>query len=431
MELSADIIIVGSGVGGTTIAKELAGGGKKILIVEKGRYFSEKQLGSVINGLQFYDRQGLRSKTKEGIFYYRTIMAGGTSVVSCANGVRSLEKKFKKMGIDLRDEFRETEKELAIKSVPNRYLGKGTKEIIKAANSLGITMKPMPKFINFGKCIMCGNCYLGCNKEAKWSALEYLKKAQKKGASLLTRIDVKRVIVSKGKAIGIECTNKIGLKIKLFAKIIILAAGGIETPIILQNSGIKAGRKLFLDLFNVTIGLTEDKGLTNEIPMAAISNHKGFVLSPFIDNRFALASTIPLPLRRNLKLTMHRKHMLGIMVKIDDDSVGRVHKNGLIEKKVTPADKSKLNKGVRLSKKILIKAGVTPNTIITTKTRGAHPGGTAAIGEVVNKNLETKTQGLFVCDASVLPVSPGVPPIVTIIALGKRLSKFLNKHYHF
>jgi choline dehydrogenase-like flavoprotein len=66
---------------------------------------------------------------------------------------------------------------------------------------------------------------------------------------------------------------------------------------------------------------------------------------------------------------------------------------------------------------------------MTTKIRGAHPGGTAAIGEVVNKNLETRIKGLFVSDASVLPTSPGLPPIVTIVALAKRLSKLLKKYY--
>ncbi|MDD2657995.1 MAG: GMC oxidoreductase, partial [Candidatus Pacebacteria bacterium] len=68
-------------------------------------------------------------------------------------------------------------------------------------------------------------------------------------------------------------------------------------------------------------------------------------------------------------------------------------------------------------------AGAAAETIVTTKVRGAHPGGTAAIGEVVDKNLQTKIKNLYVADASVLPKSPGLPPIVTIVALAKRLAK--------
>lgn len=353
-------------------------------------------------------------------------MAGGTSVVSCGNAVRSLENKLKKLGIGLKKEFREAERELGVRPVPKKFLGRGTKTIMQAAAKLGFKMEPMPKLINFKKCIACGNCVVGCRSGAKWSALDYLKKVQGKGASLMAGINVNKVLISKGRAIGVEGYNNIGKKIRLYSDIVILCAGGLGTPIILQNSGIKAGRKLFLDLFNVTFGLTPDSGLTREITMAAVNHQKEFILSPFIDTPFALASVVPLPLRRNIKIALHRQNMLGIMVKIGDSSCGRVYKDGVIEKRAALSDLSKLNKGAAIARKILIKSGSDPNTIITTKIRGAHPGGSAAIGEVVDANLESRIKNLFVCDASVLPESPGLPPIVTIIALAKRLAKHLR-----
>jgi len=49
----------------------------------------------------------------------------------------------------------------------------------------------------------------------------------------------------------------------------------------------------------------------------------------------------------------------------------------------------------------------------------------AATGGVVDKNLQTEVDNLFVCDASVLPATPGLPPILTIVALAKRLAKLL------
>ena len=52
---------------------------------------------------------------------------------------------------------------------------------------------------------------------------------------------------------------------------------------------------------------------------------------------------------------------------------------------------------------------------------------TAKIGEIVDSNLETDIKNLFVCDASVLPISPGKPPILTILALSKRLADYLKK----
>jgi choline dehydrogenase-like flavoprotein len=59
------------------------------------------------------------------------------------------------------------------------------------------------------------------------------------------------------------------------------------------------------------------------------------------------------------------------------------------------------------------------------KPGGAHPGGTAAIGQVVDKDLQTRIESLFVYDASVVSTSPGLPPILTIVALSKRLGKKL------
>jgi len=72
-----------------------------------------------------------------------------------------------------------------------------------------------------------------------------------------------------------------------------------------------------------------------------------------------------------------------------------------------------------------MKAGADSSSILMSKPQGAHPGGTAAIGRVVDENLETRVKNLFVCDASVFPVTPGLPPILTIVALAKRLAKTL------
>jgi choline dehydrogenase-like flavoprotein len=40
--------------------------------------------------------------------------------------------------------------------------------------------------------------------------------------------------------------------------------------------------------------------------------------------------------------------------------------------------------------------------------------------------LQTKIEGLFVCDASVFPEALDRPTVLTIIGLGKRLAKHLT-----
>ena len=104
----------------------------------------------------------------------------------------------------------------------------------------------------------------------------------------------------------------------------------------------------------------------------------------------------------------------------------RVLDNGDVIKTNTIEDIRYLAEGAATAGSILEKAGVDPKTIGSTVYRGAHPGGTAPIGKTVDSNLETEIEGLFVSDASVLPISPGKPPILTILALSKRLADYLK-----
>ncbi|MDQ7786448.1 MAG: GMC oxidoreductase [Thermodesulfovibrionales bacterium] len=76
---------------------------------------------------------------------------------------------------------------------------------------------------------------------------------------------------------------------------------------------------------------------------------------------------------------------------------------------------------------ILAKAGVDHRHIKFKGPDGAHPGGTAAIGEVVDHNLETEIKNLFIADASVLAAAPGLPPMLTIMTLFRQLAKRLTR----
>ena len=113
------------------------------------------------------------------------------------------------------------------------------------------------------------------------------------------------------------------------------------------------------------------------------------------------------------------------MVKIPDEPSGKVRED-YIEKFSTAKDVGLLSKGASAAGAILTEAGVDPKTLTSTIARGAHPGGTAAIGEVVDKNLETEVSGLFVSDARVFPWAPGAPPVLTIVALAKRLGNYIG-----
>jgi len=161
--------------------------------------------------------------------------------------------------------------------------------------------------------------------------------------------------------------------------------------------------------------------------MALIDNEfhekKGFILSTYI-NASPMVRFIELG-PKGLALPSNR--LIGMMNKTADEANGHVYSNGTISKPITDKDWQRLKEGSAISKEILLKAGAKPNSILFSKVQGAHPGGTAAIGKIVDKDLQTEIENLYVCDASVLPRSPGMPPILTICALAKKLNKRLSK----
>ena len=422
-----DFVIVGSGAGGATLARELAVRGRSVLVLERGK--NEEKVGTYKDAGRFYDISSkltnMPRKSKEGVVLWRAFMAGGTTVVSCGNGVRCLEDELATLGINLEEEFSEAEKEMHIAPIPEELLSEGSRRIRWAANELGYKMEPMPKFLNAASCRKCGQCVFGCVDCAKWTALEYLKEAAEEGAEIWYETTVDEVLITNGKAEGVIVKQSKARK-EISAKVIILAAGGLSTPVILQKSGFSnAGSGLFADLLVNTYGVTDSINQVNE-PVMALVNHdfyrdKGFILSPFISCS-AKVRFMELGMKG---MTLPTKKLLGIMTKTRDDASGSVHIDGSISKAVTKNDWQRLKEGSEVAREILIKAGASSKSILVSRPQGAHLGGTAAIGKVVDSNLATEVDGLFVCDASVLPVAPGLPPILTIVALAKRLAKTL------
>jgi choline dehydrogenase-like flavoprotein len=283
----------------------------------------------------------------------------------------------------------------------------------------------MPKFIDARRCDRCARCVLGCRRGAKWTTLGYLDEAVSHGAETLYGATVHEVVVEDGRARGVNLISPEG-RAQVRAGTVILAAGGLASPAILQRCGLKeAGAGLFVDLFVNTYGVARDVGQAAEPTMTLVDDEfrrdGGFIISPFINPR-RLVRVYELGLRGAM---MPSDRLLGIMTKIADEPGGRVHPDGAFTKGVTPRDRARLEAGSGHARKILTAAGVDPKSLSVTRVQGAHPGGTAAVGKVVDAELQTRVEGLFVCDASVLPVAPGLPPILTICALAKRLGRRL------
>jgi choline dehydrogenase-like flavoprotein len=113
-----------------------------------------------------------------------------------------------------------------------------------------------------------------------------------------------------------------------------------------------------------------------------------------------------------------------IMIKIKDGLGGRVTWNGGVRKDISTADKEKLKDGAGHARQILKNAGA--KGIFTGWTVAAHPGGTVKINHMLDADLKTKKENLYVCDCSVIPEPWGLPPTLTLLALGRRLGRHIQ-----
>ena len=400
------ITIVGTGAGGGLLARELAKNGVEVTILEKGPYIDSK------DAYKYYNEY-----PKE-IDLLATTCVGGSTIVSMANMVRALDSELHEFGIDLTEEYEYVEKLVGVHELDDSHIGKGTQLFLDAAEELGLDVCKMPKAIREEDCVQCGRCAFGCPVNAKWSAKDFIDEAVEYGATFISDADVIDVILCNMEACGVRYV-KDGEEKVLKTDKIVLCAGAIGSAALLKNIGLTGiARELFFDPFVSVGGYLKDINFNTEVQMAGLVMGKNFVLSPHFSSF----------IRENIPYDgVEDKDIFSIMVKTPDESKGYVHTDGFVNKVNTINDIRYLAEGVATAGFILEKAGVDPKTIGSTVYRGAHPGGTAAIGKVVDSNLETEIDNLFVCDASVLPISPGKPPILTILALSKRLADYLSQ----
>ncbi|WP_455142940.1 FAD-dependent oxidoreductase [Candidatus Hodarchaeum mangrovi] len=423
-----DTIIIGSGISGAFLARELTFHGQNVLLLEKGGY--HKFLGNHLAVLRIVDRKGFRY-TKEHNLVASGVTVGGSSVISAGTYCRPSKDAFKEWGIFLENELDCVEKELKPTLLSNELIGEGNLNLLNAGNRLGFHWQKLPKFIDETKCIpRCSSCMLGCKKNAKYTARTLIEDAKKDGL-ILQKKKADRVISNKNSVLGVKPHR--GHIIT--ADRVIVSAGGIHSSILLQKSGISnAGKSFFMDPLVFTYSKVQDKALStiHNIPMAVGTYefyNEGFMQSPIVDPWGLFLVTMILqknPL--NVFKFRHYPRLVGIMTKIQDEKngtlgFGRFSLN--ISKKLSQQDLSRLDEGEQLASEVLLEAGGDPKTIFSSTIRGAHPGGSNAIGEVVDADLQTKIPNLFVCDSSILPNSLGTPLVSVLMAFSKRLANFI------
>jgi choline dehydrogenase-like flavoprotein len=329
-------------------------------------------------------------------------------------------------GVDIDDDVAEIRRELKLGPIRDDMMTPMASRIMQAARSVGLDWNKLDKFLDLDRWrpeYSFG--YYGDPHGVKRSAKMYVDDAVAGGATLINLAKAERVLVESGKATGVEFRQGGQLR-QASADAVVIAAGGIGSPLILRASGIpEAGFDYFFDPLITVAGTVKDVRLQhNEIPMSA-----GTLMS---EGYMMADMALPPPLHfffaaevGKLSKLFSFKSTARIMIKARDTLGGRITGGGVfgVRKKLNPEDRDKLMQGFENAKRVLKAAGATD--IYKTWYLAAHPGGTVKLGELVDGNLQTKFQNLFVCDCSVIPRAWGLPPTLTLLGLGRYLGRKL------
>lgn len=435
LQKQTDILIIGSGPGGATVARRLAkaNAGLGITLLERGRDWRGSPLYGTYPGAMAYADRASFLYTREGLNIIRPLLLGGATSMYCGCAERPLPWWRSRYGIDLDGYAEETIAELAIAPLPPALRGTASTRLAETAADLGMDWQLQDKFMAPGRArrFNCGaKCMLGCRCGAKWSAAEFVDDAVAEGVDLWLGARVYEVVVENGVATGVKGWVN-GRSFHIHAQKIVLAAGGIGTPLILQRSGLaEAGQGMTMDTTVMVYGHAPYKGIGTEPPMTwsypddELGVLYSTLIDPWLNYPIAMLGKGPA-----YALTWPRwGHTLGVMIKLKDDISGAIETDGRsfrIHKGLTASDQQRLAVAEGVAGRLLRRAGCNPDTIFTTPLRGTHPSGTVRLGTLLTANLETPYRNLFVCDASVFPEALARPTVLTIIALAKRLADHL------
>jgi choline dehydrogenase-like flavoprotein len=496
--VDCDVCVVGSGAGGGTVAGELSMRGYKVVVIESGAGdqagdFSQAEL----EGTQrLYLDSGLTASHDLGVAILAGACLGGGTTVNWQTCLRTpdyiRDEWTERSGCELFTSERFT-KALDMVSV---RLGVSTDEsdvnannaaIRRGCEALGYDWRVTERNARGCDAEQCGYCVYGCRAGGKQSTVvTYLHPvAHGRKSSIVTGCRADRLIVEGNRVAGVMATtaNDKGtvFTTEVRAKIVVVCAGGIGTPALLERSGItlpQLGRNLYLHPTTAVAGVYADPIETWRGPpqsimsaqFARISGNFGFRLEAAPAHPGLLALAAPWTSARDHRRLMQRSaHVAATIALVRDSAGGRVRARGdgsvRIDYSLGKPDRSLIAQGIAVAARMHVAAGA--EEVHTLHARGlrlassasraeaerfyrrvasepvarnwsmlfsAHQMGTCRMG----RDAETAVcdergqvfgvSGLYVADASAFPASSGVNPMITVMAIATCVADSIAAH---
>ncbi|MEX2107752.1 MAG: GMC family oxidoreductase [Solirubrobacterales bacterium] len=475
-----DVVIIGSGAGGAAAAATLAEAGLDVIVLEAGGHYDRDSYpGDPLEAIASLYRDGglTVAEGRPSIPVPVGRAVGGTTVINSGTCFRApdpvLDHWRDRYGIpwmsDLAPDFAEAEEFLHVMPLDPERMGRNGQLAMEGAEAVGASGGPISR--NAGSCVQCSSCPFGCEIDAKRGMhVSYLPRAVAAGARVRSGVEARRILTEDGRAVGVRCVagtargdNGKRRPYTVRAKHATIVAGGaLGTPELLLRSklgGKQVGRNLHIHPA-CWVGARYPQ---------EVRGWEGVMQSYYIDeweaDQILLEATFtPLPFGGAWLLGMgheHQEAMLGfdrigsIGVHLSDESAGRVGigLDGSLRASysLTREDARRLVFGIARAAEVHFAAGATevyPNIAGVPVMRRAelaqfeatsfrpadlrleafHPMGTARLssdpgeGACAPDGSVNGTEGLYVADASLFPTSVGVNPMMTVIALAKRIA---------
>jgi len=270
VEISADVVIVGSGPGGSVCARTLAEAGHSVLVVDKGYHFPPTQLPMPQTEAceYLFEGQGLLASADKSSSLVMGTCWGGSGTINWSVSLQTQdyvrEEWAKKDGLPFftSERFQKClDRVCEAMGVSDEYIrhNHGNRVLLESSEKLGWKAKPAPQN-TMGKEHYCGQCHLGCGSNEKMGpAACYLPAAARAGAKFIEGFEVEKVLFEEGekktkKAVGVVGTwvsrdkkggvdgpakEKITRRVVVKAKKVIVSSGSIWSPVILKKSGLE------------------------------------------------------------------------------------------------------------------------------------------------------------------------------------------------